>query len=100
MIYFVLVQGYYLHQNFVAALLSDLFGIQSRGGCMCAGPYGQILLGIDRELARKYEEVMSQGLYVNSINLRRIIDLRSKMPPHFTNNYLYAILQMGGVLPA
>ncbi len=35
----------FLHYNFVAALLNDLFGIQSRGGCACAGPYAQQLLG-------------------------------------------------------
>ena len=45
--------GRYLHHNFVVALLNDLFGIQSRGGCSCAGPYGHRLLGIDLEpLAR------------------------------------------------
>ncbi|KNC72488.1 hypothetical protein SARC_14955, partial [Sphaeroforma arctica JP610] len=31
----------YLHYNFVGALLNDLFGIQCRGGCVCAGPYAQ-----------------------------------------------------------
>ncbi len=41
--------GRYLHHNFVVALLNDLFGIQSRGGCSCAGPYGHRLLGIDLE---------------------------------------------------
>ena len=41
--------GRYLHHNFVVALLNDLFGIQSRGGCSCAGPYGHRLLGIDIE---------------------------------------------------
>ncbi len=35
----------YLHHNYVVALLNDLFGIQSRGGCSCAGPYGHRLLG-------------------------------------------------------
>ena len=30
----------YLHHNFVVAILNDLFGIQARGGCSCAGPYG------------------------------------------------------------
>jgi selenocysteine lyase/cysteine desulfurase len=30
--------GRRLHHNFVVALLNDLFGIQSRGGCLCAGP--------------------------------------------------------------
>lgn len=36
-----------LHGAFVATLLNDLFGIQARGGCACAGPYGHALLGID-----------------------------------------------------
>eukprot|EP00315_Gephyrocapsa_oceanica_P046214 CAMPEP_0185537682 /NCGR_PEP_ID=MMETSP1366-20130426/110565_1 /TAXON_ID=38817 /ORGANISM="Gephyrocapsa oceanica, Strain RCC1303" /LENGTH=536 /DNA_ID=CAMNT_0028149401 /DNA_START=1 /DNA_END=1608 /DNA_ORIENTATION=- len=40
-----------LHHNFVVALLNDLFGIQARGGCMCAGPYSQALLGIDSALS-------------------------------------------------
>ena len=35
------------------ALLNDLFGIQARGGCSCAGPYGHRLLGHrSRPLAR------------------------------------------------
>ena len=41
----------FLHHNYVVALLNDLFGIQSRGGCSCAGPYGHRLLGIDLEQA-------------------------------------------------
>uniref|UniRef100_H3GNH1 Aminotransferase class V domain-containing protein n=1 Tax=Phytophthora ramorum TaxID=164328 RepID=H3GNH1_PHYRM len=31
----------FLHHNFVCALLNDLFGIQARGGCQCAGPFGR-----------------------------------------------------------
>ena len=42
----------YLHHNFVVAVLNDLFGIQARGGCSCAGPYGHRLLGIDAERSR------------------------------------------------
>ena len=38
-----------LHGRFVVRLLNDLFGIQSRGGCACAGPYGHYLLGIHKE---------------------------------------------------
>ena len=37
--------GLFLHHNFVSSLLNDLFGIQSRGGCACAGPYAQVFLG-------------------------------------------------------
>ncbi|KAL3918014.1 MAG: hypothetical protein SGILL_004444 [Bacillariaceae sp.] len=36
----------FLHYNYVCAILNDLFGIQSRGGCQCAGPYSQLLLGM------------------------------------------------------
>jgi hypothetical protein len=34
-----------LHHELVVAMLNDLFGIQARGGCSCAGPYGHRLLG-------------------------------------------------------
>lgn len=33
------------HWGLIAALLNDLFGIQARGGCLCAGPFVQRLLG-------------------------------------------------------
>jgi hypothetical protein len=36
-----------LHSNFVAALLSDLFGIQARSGCFCAGPYIHRMYAVD-----------------------------------------------------
>lgn len=36
----------FLHYNYVSAILNDVFGIQSRGGCQCAGPYSQRLLGL------------------------------------------------------
>jgi selenocysteine lyase/cysteine desulfurase len=51
----------YLHHNFVVALLNDLFGIQSRGGCSCAGPYGHRLLGIDIERSHEFEREIARG---------------------------------------
>jgi selenocysteine lyase/cysteine desulfurase len=51
----------YLHHNFVVALLNDLFGIQSRGGCGCAGPYGHRLLGIDIETSKEFEREIVRG---------------------------------------
>jgi selenocysteine lyase/cysteine desulfurase len=53
--------GHYLHHNYVVALLNDLFGIQSRGGCSCAGPYGHELLGIDVERSHEFEREISRG---------------------------------------
>ncbi|MBT8201878.1 MAG: aminotransferase class V-fold PLP-dependent enzyme [Acidimicrobiia bacterium] len=54
----------YLHHNYVVALLNDLFGIQGRGGCSCAGPYGHALLGIDLEQSHKFEEEILHGCEV------------------------------------
>jgi selenocysteine lyase/cysteine desulfurase len=53
--------GAYLHHNFVVSLLNDLFGIQSRGGCSCAGPYGHRLLGIDIERSHEFEREIAHG---------------------------------------
>jgi selenocysteine lyase/cysteine desulfurase len=51
----------YLHHNFVVALLNDLFGIQARGGCSCAGPYGHRLLGIDLARSHAFGREISRG---------------------------------------
>jgi selenocysteine lyase/cysteine desulfurase len=53
--------GRYLHHNLVVALLNDLFGIQSRGGCSCAGPYGHRLLGIDLATSHAFEREILLG---------------------------------------
>ena len=53
--------GRYLHHNFVVALLNDLFGIQSRGGCSCAGPYGHRLLCIDLDESLEFDREIAHG---------------------------------------
>ncbi|XP_065205688.1 uncharacterized protein LOC135835380 isoform X2 [Planococcus citri] len=53
-------RGVFLHHNFICSVLNDVFGIQARGGCACAGPYAHDLLGIDDKLASAYEEVLSE----------------------------------------
>ena len=53
-----------LHYNFVVALLNDLFGIQARGGCSCAGPYGHRLLGIDDVQTERIEAAVANGCEV------------------------------------
>jgi selenocysteine lyase/cysteine desulfurase len=50
-----------LHPKFVTKLLNDLFGIQSRAGCSCAGPYGHLLLNITDEESSKYRHSIQQG---------------------------------------
>jgi len=51
----------YLHPRFVVRLLNDLFGIQSRAGCSCAGPYGHRLLGIDPVTSDEYYRLIHEG---------------------------------------
>lgn len=51
----------YLHHGFVTALLNDMFGIQVRGGCSCAGPYGHQLLGIDKTESERIQVALKQG---------------------------------------
>jgi selenocysteine lyase/cysteine desulfurase len=50
-----------LHHNYVVALLNDFFGIQVRGGCMCAGPYGHELLHIDEDVSSRIRGLLEQG---------------------------------------
>ena len=51
----------YLHHNFVVSLLNDVFGIQARGGCSCAGPYGHRLLGVDGPQSRALWQQIAAG---------------------------------------
>lgn len=53
--------GKYLHHNAVVAMLNDLFGIQARGGCSCAGPYGHDLLGVGIEESAAFEQQIAVG---------------------------------------
>jgi len=52
--------GVPVHQQLFTRMLSDIYGIQARGGCACAGPYAHRLLGIDRAES----EVLRDGLRV------------------------------------
>ncbi|QKV81126.1 aminotransferase class V-fold PLP-dependent enzyme [Amycolatopsis sp. Hca4] len=50
-----------LHHNYVVKLLNDLYGIQARGGCSCAGPYGHRLLHIDETRSRLLQREILTG---------------------------------------
>ncbi|XP_044327818.1 probable cysteine desulfurase [Triticum aestivum] len=50
-----------LHGRFVTRLLNDIFGIQARGGCACAGPYGHTLLNVDNELSLRIRSAVLEG---------------------------------------
>ncbi|PJJ08119.1 selenocysteine lyase/cysteine desulfurase [Flavobacterium sp. 1] len=50
-----------LHFNLGVKLLNDKFGIQTRGGCSCAGTYGHFLLHVDQEASNKLIDEISLG---------------------------------------
>jgi selenocysteine lyase/cysteine desulfurase len=50
-----------IHYNLVVKLLSDLFGIQVRGGCACAGTYGHYLLDVSYDKSHNITEKINSG---------------------------------------
>lgn len=50
-----------VHHNFVVALLNDLFGIQARSGCSCAGPYGHRIFQVNREQSENIRAPVLEG---------------------------------------
>ncbi|KYD28955.1 Cysteine desulfurase [Geobacillus sp. B4113_201601] len=76
-----------LHYNLVVKLLNDRFGIQARGGCSCAGPYGHYLLGIDQEQsAALLQEVKGGNI------LAKPGWVRLSLHPTMTNEEVYTII--------
>ncbi len=50
-----------LHFNLGVKLLNDRFGIQTRGGCSCAGTYGHFLLHVDQQKSTELIEQITDG---------------------------------------
>lgn len=54
-------EGGYVHHQLFTRLLSDVYGIQARGGCACAGPYAHRLLDIDEARSSAIMEAIALG---------------------------------------
>ncbi len=50
-----------IHYNLVVRLLNDRYGIQTRGGCACAGTYGHYLLDVSYEQSHRITQMISTG---------------------------------------
>jgi selenocysteine lyase/cysteine desulfurase len=50
-----------MHYNLVVRLLNDRFGVQSRGGCSCAGTYGHYLLHVDPSRSKAITDQIDRG---------------------------------------
>ncbi|MGB5497498.1 MAG: aminotransferase class V-fold PLP-dependent enzyme, partial [Maribacter sp.] len=49
------------HYNLIVKLLNDRFGIQTRGGCSCAGTYGHFLLHVNELTSKAIEQKILEG---------------------------------------
>ena len=71
------------HFNLVVKLLNDRFGIQTRGGCSCAGTYGHFLLNVDQETSNRIK-----GQILEGCNTEKPGWVRLSLHPTVTNNEL------------
>lgn len=53
-----------VHYNLVVKLLNDRFGVQTRGGCSCAGTYGHYLLNVDQPTSKAIEQKILEGCLI------------------------------------
>lgn len=72
-------KGGMVHQQLFTRMLSDIHGIQARGGCACAGPYAHRLLGIDRDQSETLRTAILGGEEVQKpgwtrLNFSALID--------------------------
>ncbi|HMQ45526.1 MAG TPA: aminotransferase class V-fold PLP-dependent enzyme, partial [Mariniflexile sp.] len=52
------------HYNLIVKLLNDRFGVQTRGGCSCAGTYGHYLLNVDEPTSKSIEKKILEGCLI------------------------------------
>ncbi len=71
------------HFNLVVKLLNDRYGIQTRGGCSCAGTYGHFLLNVNQETSNKIKHQILEGC-----NTEKPGWVRLSLHPTITNKEL------------
>ncbi len=69
----------YFHHQLLTRILSDAFGVQARGGCACAGPYGHRLLNVGREESERIRKGIHEGQEIKKpgwvrLNLSYLMD--------------------------
>ena len=76
------------HYNLIVKLLSDVYGIQVRGGCACAGTYGHYLLDVSYEKSSRITEKITSGDLSEKPGWVRL-----SLHPTMTNKELQFILE-------
>ncbi|MFD1061671.1 aminotransferase class V-fold PLP-dependent enzyme [Winogradskyella litorisediminis] len=77
-----------LHYNLGVKLLNDKFGIQTRGGCSCAGTYGHFLLHVDQQTSKELTDEITIGDLV-----RKPGWIRMSIHPTTTNDEIEFVCQ-------
>jgi selenocysteine lyase/cysteine desulfurase len=76
-----------IHYNLIVKILNDRFGIQTRGGCSCAGTYGHYLLHVSPSLSKHITDRINQGDLSEKPGWVRI-----SIHPAMTNDEIYFII--------
>lgn len=76
------------HYNLVSKLLNDRFGIQTRGGCACAGTYGHYLFNINKKASQKITDRLDRGDYSSKPGFVRL-----SINPIMSNQEIELIIQ-------
>ena len=75
-----------IHYNLIVKLLNDRYGVQTRGGCSCAGTYGHYLLHVDPQRSKRITDKIDQGDLSEKPGW-----VRMSIHPTMTNEELYLI---------
>jgi len=91
-------RGGVLHHQFLTRLLSDLYGVQARGGCACAGPYGHRLLGVGPDRAARIRAAIARGEEIEKPGWVRL-NLSALMTDAKADAIIRAVDEMAGLAP-
>ena len=75
------------HYNLIVQLLNDIYGIQVRGGCSCAGTYGHILLNVDQLTSNEITCSIDEGNLSTKPGW-----IRMSIHPTMTNDEIHFIM--------
>ena len=73
--------GKLMQHSFASLIFTDVFGIQLRSGCFCAGPYGMTLLKMSEDRGREIEEEVRVGILRDKPGYLRL-DLTFYLEPY------------------
>ena len=76
-----------IHFNLFVKLLNDRFGVQTRGGCACAGTYGHFLLEVTHAQSLEITEMINDGDLSEKPGW-----VRWSLHPTMTNEELHQVL--------